>query len=222
MRVQRNFCELMAVRVLVALGFAVVTSATAGDLVDHNGFEACWSKAITQPQFLSVEQSAIDGVTSCIPQSTGTGYSACSLPKCANNAVGCPVTTHAGAFAGAFSAGSTNHHTSTGSTDTITLDVAYSLNSSCTVTISNVALGYALDYTFQVDGNNGLYAASLDQSTLTVQNGYMLVGSDLFCQTLVTVFASTLISQVETAGAAGIAALELPTTVGESVCPLTP
>jgi hypothetical protein len=211
--------------VRAAIAFAavlmVVDAARAADLVDHNGFEACWTHAITEPEFLELEQSAIDGLTSCVSPSSGIGYSMCSQQNCPKNAVGCPVTTHAALFNGAFAAGSGNHHTSSGSTDTITIDVSY-FPGSCTITISNVALDYALDYTLQADGNSGLYSVSLDQSTLAVQNGYVLVGSDLVCQGLASSLTATLISQIETEGAAGIAALERLVTVGETVCPVPP
>ena len=205
--------------VLAAGAIAAGPGAVAGDLIIHNGFEACWSKAIGEQDFLNLEQSAIDNVTSCVPaQDLGSGVTACTTAACPGAAIGCPVTTHAGAFNGAFAAGSGNHYTSTGSANNITIDVHYS-GGSCTITVSNIGLDYALDYTFQIDGNNGLWSASLDQSTLTVHQGYLLNGSDVFCTGLALTAGSTLISQIETEGAAGIAALEQPVTVGETVCP---
>lgn len=211
-------------RLLCAGTLAVVgpaLSVRAGDLVDHNGFEACWLASVTESSFLALQRSAIDGVTSCVPQSSGVGYTACSQANCPNNAIGCPVTTHAGPFSGPFVAGSGNEYTSTGSADNIVVDIAYS-GGSCTITASNIVLDYALDYTLQSDGNNGLYAASLDQSALTVHNGYILTGSNPTCVLLASTGGPTLISQIEMDGAAGIAALEEPLTVGQSVCPLTP
>jgi len=192
------------------------------DPLCHNGFEACWSKAITKPDFLDTLQSTIDGVTSCIPQSSGVGYTACSQAKCPNNAIGCPVTTHAGPFSGAFVAGIGNKYTSTGSTSDIVIDIAYTGGGPCTITASNIALDYGLDYRLNVDGNSGLNVVSLDQSALTVHDGYMLTGSDPVCQTIAATGGATLVSEIETDGAAGIAALEAPATVGQSVCPLTP
>ena len=198
----------------------VATTAAAGDLVTHNGFEACWSQAISEQDFLDLEKSAIDNVTSCVPpQDFGTGITACTTAACPNATVGCPVKTHAGAFNGAFAAGSGNHFTSTGSADDMTIDVHYT-GGSCAITISNIALDYALDYSFQNDGNNGLWSGSLDLSTLGVHPGYNLDGgTDFVCQSLVALYGSSLISQIETAGAAAIATLEQPVTVGETVCP---
>lgn len=209
--------------ILPLLCIAAVAPATADpvDLVTHNGFEACWSKSITKQTFLDILQGAIDDVTSCIPQSTGAGYSACNQPNCPNNSIGCPVTTHAGPFAGAFAAGSGNGFTSTGSADDIVIDID-SIGGPCTITASNILLDYALDYSLQIDGNNGLYAASLDQSILAVHDGYVLTGSNVDCQTIAVVAEFSLKSQIETQGAAGVAALEGPATVGESVCPLNP
>src|SRR5512144_2605504 len=42
------------------------TAQSALDLVIHNGFEACWSTAITKPQLRDLLKSTIDGRTGCI------------------------------------------------------------------------------------------------------------------------------------------------------------
>ena len=210
----------VAVFLSTALGTGICAEARAGDLVDHNGFEACWSHAISEQNFLDLEKSAIDNVTSCIPQQDlGVGITACTTAACPGAATGCPVKTHAGAFNGAFAAGSGNHFTSTGSADDITIDVHYA-GGSCPITITNIGLDYALDYSFQTDGNNGLWSGSLDQSTLGVHPGYILDGgTDFVCNSVVTLYGPTLISQIESDGAAGIATLEQPVTVGETICP---
>lgn len=192
-----------------------------GVAIFHNSFDLCAANAVTKPGFLDLLQSSINNVTSCIPQSTNASFTSCSLPKCPGNAIGCPVTTHAGPFNGTFAAGSGNHYTSTGSADDLVIDIAYS-GGSCTITASNLGLDYALDYTLQDDWVNGLAATSLDQSTLTLQGGYMLTGSSPTCETIVAAGSATLISQLETEGATGIAAIEQAATIGKSVCPLTP
>jgi len=203
--------------------------ARAGDLLIHNGFEACWSKAITESQFLEALHTAIDGQTTCVPQSSGsiTGgtYSACNAMACPGGATGCPVTLRAGAFSGGFASG-TSTFDATGSADPISVDVSYTLNGigtfGCTITVSNISLGYSLDYTLQPDGNSGLYADSLDQAIMTVNNGYSVDGSDLTCNAIASVYSSPLISQTESVGSGLVATLAEPATVGESVCPLTP
>ena len=50
------------------LGGLLAANAVAGDLVDHNGFEACWTHATTKSAFLTAMRDAIDGVTTCVPQ----------------------------------------------------------------------------------------------------------------------------------------------------------
>lgn len=195
-------------------------NAVAGDLIDHNGFEACWTHAITKAQFLDAMKTAIDGVESCVPlQDLGSGVTACYTMACAGGtAVGCPVTTHASGFTGTFVAG-TSEFSSAGTADNIVIPV--SAPYSCSVTLSNISLTYTLDYTMTIDGNSGLYAASLDQSVLAIAPGYNANGPGA-CATLASSFATLFQPQVETQGAAAILALEAPTTVDESVCPLTP
>jgi hypothetical protein len=218
-----------AVLLPAALAIGVCSGVSAGDLVDHNGFEACWSKAITQAQFTGLMQSAIDGATACLQQSsgpcgTGCSYTICNAQDCPGNTVGCPVTIHADPFGGTFAAG-TSSFTASGSASDVSVPVSYTLfsaNAACTITASSIGLSYLLDYTLTVDGNNGLYAASLDQSPVTVDPGYVLSSPDLFCEGLAGLLAPTLITQVETAAAAYVMSLEAPATVSESVCPLTP
>jgi hypothetical protein len=206
----------LAAASMLAAGAAL--PAAAGDLVSHNGFEACWSKAISEQQFLGLEQSAIDGVTTCVPlQDLGGGLTACDTAACSGSAIGCPVTSHAGAFTGTFAAG-TSEFSATGSAD----DFQIHTSLGCSITVSNVGLTYTLDYTLQADGNNGLDAASLDQSTVTVASGYVLGGTNVTCASFAGTFGSSLLSLVQGEAAARVLALETPATVGESVCPLTP
>lgn len=223
--------HVFAVFPVSLLGFVFsgsVGDARAGDLVDHNGFEACWSQAITQSQFLGQLKTSIDGTTTCIAQSSGliTGgtYSACNMTACPGNATGCPVTLRADAFGGAF-ANATSTFSASGSADDISVDVSYTVFTvpgSCTITLSNIGLGYSLDYSLQADGNNGLYAGSLNQTIVTINNGYTVVGSNATCDLIASTFASLVVSDAETAASNLVAALEEPATVGESVCPLTP
>lgn len=212
-----------AVFLLTALGLAASGKASAGDLVDHNGFEACWSKAITPSQFYGSMQSAIEGASICVAQSSGScgagcTYNACYLPVCSGGATGCPVVLHSGAFSGTLAAGI---FSATGSTDNI--NVPLNINNGaivCTVTASNVTLDYTLGYTMQADGNNGLYSASLDQSLLTVNAGYSLNSANGTCQSLAQLLAPNFVQQIQTAGAQLVSTLEDPATVGEAVCPL--
>lgn len=225
----RGLLAWRAAFALAVLARAGVTHAALPDLIAHNGFEACWSQAITQTQFLGLQQSGIEGAVACVPQSTGlviTGgsYSLCNTAACPGAVTGCPITLHSGPFGGTFSGGPASF-SATGSADDIVVDVSYTLFTipgSCTITASNISLGYALDYTLQADGNSGLYAVSLDQAMMVVENGYVLDGSDASCDIIVAAAGSLIIGQAEAAGANLLAAIEEPATVGESVCPLTP
>ena len=193
--------------------------ALAGDLVDHNGFEPCWTQAASKAHFLGAMRTALDGVASCVPQVViSDTFTACYTAACPGAVVGCPVTTHADPFAGTFAAG-TSEFSATGSADSIVVPI---MELGCSITISNVSLTYTLDYTMQADGNEGLYTASLDQSILAVGPGYNATGSLTACQLVASTLGPLIVEQVETDGAAGVLALETPATVGESVCPLTP
>lgn len=212
---------------LVVLAGAEVTHAALSDLVTHNGFEACWSQAITQTQFLALQQATIEGAVACVPQSggsiTGGTYSACNMPACPGGVTGCPITLHSGAFSGNFSSGTTMF-SAAGSADDIVIDISYTVFSvpgTCTITFNNVNLGYSLYYTLQPDGNSGLYAVSLDQAIMLVDDGYGTVGGGV-CADLAQVYASSIVPQAESLGSDLIATLEEPATVGEAVCPLTP
>lgn len=197
-----------------------VSTACAADLVIHNGFEACWSQALTKPQFLSLLQSTLDARSGCIAPQTGTSsaitYAMCNTAACAGGAMGCVVTTHAGAFSGDFGSGV---FSGPGSTDNIVVPITTSIGP-CVLTISNVTLNYAPSYTVQADGNSGDYMAALLQSPLTVTN-HTFSGNTL-CNTLASLYGAQLITQIETSGSATVADLLQAATVGESVCPLTP
>ena len=202
-----------------ALSGLLAGNAVAGDLVDHNGFEACWTHAITESVFLTAMRDAIDGVTSCVPlQDLGSGVTACYTTACPGSAVGCPVISRANPFTGTFAAG-TSEFSATGSADDFQIPVS---PYGCSITVSNVGLTYTLDYTLQADGNNGLDAQSLDTSTVKVGAGYVLGGTTVTCATLASLGGASLITQIEAGASAGVLALETPVTVGESVCPLTP
>jgi hypothetical protein len=204
-------------------GLLLAGSAGAGDLIDHNGFEACWSKAITSSTFYGSMQSAIEGATICVAQSGGScgvgcTYNACYTAACPAAATGCPVVLHSDAFTGTLASGIFGANGSTSN-----IDVPVNINNGaivCTVTASNVTLSYALGYTMQADGNNGLYSASLDQTLMTVNAGYSLGSANATCQSLAQFLAPGFVQQIQTAGAQLLLTLEQPATVGESVCPL--
>lgn len=210
-----------------------VLAASAGavaqtvDLVDHNGFEACWSKALTKAQFLTAMDDAIgtSGSTLCIAQIDGSGtgftYSACNTPACPGSQTGCPVTIHSPGFSGDFSTGA---FTASGTADDVSIPVSYTLFSvpgSCTITVTGITMTYSPSYFITADGNNGDYMAYLTQSAFTIDN-YSASSPTPFCETLATSFGPSFISQAEATAGTDLAALLDASTVGDSVCPLTP
>ena len=203
--------------------FAVYAApAAAGDLVYHNGFDTCRSKAISKTQFTDLLKSSIDGAVTCVAQSSGAcgpgcTYTASATQACPGSAVGCPVTLHANAFGGTFVAG-TSSFSANGSANDVSIPVTSSFGP-CTISVTNIGLSYALDYMMQADGGNGLYAASLDLALMTLNNGYVVGGSNAVCDAAVTLTGASLVSQVEAAGSSLLASLETPASVAQTVCP---
>jgi hypothetical protein len=197
-----------------------IPAACAADLVSHNGFEACWSQALTKPQFLSLLQSTLDAHSGCVAPQTGTSgnisYTICNTAACAGGAMGCAVMTHAGVFSGDFGSGV---FSGPGSADNIVAPVTTNFGS-CALTISNIQLNYAPSYTVQADGNSGDDMAALLQLPLTVTNHTF--NGDASCTSLANLYGAQLITQIETSGSTMVANLLQAATVGESVCPLTP
>jgi hypothetical protein len=205
-------------------GLLLSAIAGAGDLVDHNGFEACWSKAITVGEFTGLMQSSIEGQTTCVAQSSGScgpscTFTACNTAACPGGATGCPVTLHSGAFGGDLGTGI---YAASGTADNISVPLSYvnfGVPGSCTITATGITLGYTLGYTLQPDGNSGLYAASLDQSLLDV-TGYAAGSATPACNALAASLGASFVQQVEAIGATFVSGLETPATVEQAVCPL--
>jgi hypothetical protein len=213
---------------LVAVLLSPSTAAAqVVDLVDHNGFEACWSKAITKTTFLDLIQATINGTTFCVPEvsgsATGYTYDACNTAACPGSAVGCPVTTHAGTFSGNFSTGD---FSSAGTADDVSVPISYTgvSSGSCTILFSNIMLDYAPSYFLSADGNNGDYMAYVTQSSVTVTHSDASVNlpTNLTCTLLLNFFQGVIVDQAQTAASDGWGPLLAADTVGESVCPLTP
>lgn len=210
---------------MLALAATAALRAQTADLVTHNGFEACWSQALTQAQFLDAMQSSLDGTSTCIAPisatQNGTTVDACDTAACPGGQTGCIVTVHAGAFSGDFGSGL---FSATGSADDIVVPVTTSgaIASSCTITIANIALSVAPDYTLIADGNNGDYTAALVQAPLSLDS-YDLQGSgDVACVLAAEAYQSDLVGVAESEGTALAEARLRATTLNASICPLTP
>jgi hypothetical protein len=205
-----------------ALLFATsATSAQTVDLVAHNGFEACWSGAITQASFLSQMQSSIEGQTRCVPPGSGTAsgvtFNYCNQAQCPGNVVGCPVTVHAGTFSGDFATGV---FAGPGTADDIAVPLTYSgaFSGSCIVNVSNITLTYAPNFFVTPDGNNGDYMAYLmDTSSVSIVSDDMS-STDLLCNQAANANKASLNAQAATAMTEALAGMP----IGASVCPATP
>lgn len=215
---------LLFLATLAAPAFAAI----GVDLVDHNGFEACWSKAVTKATFLQRIRDSVDGQTFCVGESSDSGagvsYDACNTPACPGNVVGCPVVAHADAFSGDFGTGS---FSASGSADDISVPISYATpggGGACTITVSNIELAYAPDYFAVPDGNFGSYMAYLSQSAISVTNENTSVdpAGNLVCVSLLSILKDSFIAQAESVASDAWAPVLAADTEGESVCPLSP
>jgi hypothetical protein len=212
---------------IVVLGllllFAPPVRAQFADLVTHNGFQACWTTALSQAQFLTQIQSALEGQTFCMAKTTGIipagSYSSCAMNACAGGYVGCPVTLHSGAFSGDFTTGILN---APGSADNIIVPVSYTTfgsPSTCTITMSSIAISYSLALGLRPDGNHGLYIASLGQTSTSVNNGYIVSAPDPVCQSLAASITNSIVAQIQSDSSADLLPLLAPETIEQSICP---
>jgi hypothetical protein len=211
----RNACGVA----LLALSLAA-NVCLAGDLVAHNGFEACWSSALSETQFVELQQSTLEVATACVAQSSGsvpglgTNYQVCDTPACPGENVGCPVTLHSNPFGGDFATGT---FAATGSTDSISVHITHSFGT-CTINVGSMPLNFSLAYALQADGNGGQHVASLDDALMTVTGAVAYGGTDVICATLAGAYGSAIARAVQRAGSRLLVKLETPATVGESVC----
>jgi uncharacterized delta-60 repeat protein len=200
------------------------------DLIGHKGGEACWSKAMTEPAFLGLVGSNVEGNTACIPPfpvtwfngTTFGSYTMCYTAACPGGTLGCPIKTHTSAFGagdsfegGAFSA--------TGTADNVAMP-GVGATGTCNVTASAITTSYLTDYVFTDDGNHGDYAALLNQFTAAPTNVVLgpSGGSDPNCGVAVSYMYPYFYGAAITAMSSGLKQkLENP-TVGQSVCPATP
>ena len=198
--------------------------AQTADLVAHNGFESCWSQALTKPQFLGLMQSSLENQTTCVGPQTTSSFpfviTTCNTAACPGGQMGCPVTLHSGTFSGDFPTGTFQ---ASGGADDFSVPVIVTGPSSlsCTVDISSVTLTFAPDYSMIADGNSGLYAAELTQSPVTL-NSVTAFSTDTTCNSLANSNKSILTAPAEAAATAAVEAQLRASTLARSICPLTP
>ena len=214
LRPQGAACDIGAVETFVV------------DLIGHKGTEACWSKAVTKSSFLGLVGSNVEGNTACIPPfvfnffngSAVVAYSMCYTAACPGGNVGCPITTHAGAFSdgGDFGAG---QFSATGTADNLTL-AGVSGFGTCNYNASGITTSYTSDYVFTDDGNHGDYAALLNQFTAAPTNAALGgSGSDPNCGASVPYFYAYFYGFATVGMSAGLQQKLQSPTLGKAVCP---
>ena len=165
-------------RVIISVFILFTTNASAGNLVAHKGFEACWRSAITKASFLSLIQSSIEGTQGCVPPQSGTTpvpYTVCGAPNCPGGVNGCLVTLHGTAASGNFGTGA---FTGPGTADTLSVPITSGIGN-CTMLLSGITFNAALQYTLTDDGNFGVYTAALATPTVSITN-YVASGCPQF------------------------------------------
>jgi hypothetical protein len=188
--------------------------------------EACWSKAVTEPTFLGLIKTGVEGNTACIPPfvfnffngSTVVQYNVCYTAACPGGTVGCPITTHTGTFSvGAdFGAG---QFSATGTADSFIM-AGVSGFGTCNYSASGITTSYASDYVFTDDGNHGDYAALLNQFTAAPTNVALSgSGSDLNCAGSAAYLYPYFYGYATLGMSVGLRQKLQNPTVGQAVCP---
>jgi hypothetical protein len=210
----------------VALGS---TSFAAGagtlELVSHNGFEQCWSSAVTVPAFLQSLESDTEGRDVCMPPAQDG--SSCATSQCSSGAPGCSATLRGAEYAAGTidtQAGYLLIDAATGF-DPFSMPVIVPLVGACTanfVDTTGVLLQYQLQAQLRPDGNSGYYAydaqvvniivTGLDADDVSLSGGFGCQLASLGMGFYVGLLSDQLGSQ--------IALATVSSTKGESFCPL--
>lgn len=206
----------------LAVGLIVSLPAQA-DLVYHQGFETCWSAALTKVEFLTRLRNQVDGRAACLPPQSGSqsgiSYTICNAANgCGSGVAGCPVMVQSQAFTGDFATG---HFSAPGSTADLAVPVTSTLGS-CTVNITSVALTTTLDYLMQVDGTDGVYAEDLQAPLVDITNYATSNNCNPIMAGLIASYIPQAVANAEAGAAQAIEPGLRAQTVGQAVCPLTP
>ncbi len=208
---------------VLALAACAVPSARA-DLVYHQGFEVCWSAAITKTDFLVRLRNQVDGRTACLPPQSGSqsgiAYTICNTANgCGTGIAGCPLAVQSQAFTGDFVAG---QFSAPGSTADISVPLTTSVFGNCTISITGVALATTLDYLMQTDGTDGVFAVDMQTPLVDITNYATSNNCSPIVAALIAGYIPQAIADAEAGAAAAIEPGLRADTIGQSVCPLTP
>jgi hypothetical protein len=209
---------------LVVLG----APAESIELVNHNGFEACWSQALAPAQFTDLFSPALDGAPGCIPEHTATSStdaSFCNATTCAGGATGCPVVLRGGQHIFATGTPPDNPRVDGwNGIDPFSTLVTFPAIGECTVSFvdtSTVQIGYGVNYRTIADGNNGAYTWDLGMTNTTVTGlgggDFTIGGSNILCLStnIDRAYFTAMIAGVEQS----IADTLRPATLDRSICP---
>ncbi|MEP6881067.1 MAG: hypothetical protein ABI866_03685 [Dokdonella sp.] len=202
---------------------AFIGSASAADLLIHDGFETCWVSAKTKSQFLEAIRTSIDGTTACIPPRTGSqsgvGYTICQTSNgCGVGVDGCGVTMQAGTFSGTFSTGA---FAAAGSASNIAIPVTTTALGNCTINLTGISLGYSLDYLMQTDGTDGVYSADLMPPVVSITNYATNNNCNPLLAGVIASYVPQAIAAAEENAASTIEPGVRADTLAQSVCPLS-
>lgn len=195
----------------------------AADLVQHHGFETCWSPALDKARFLTAMRTSIDGRTGCIPPQSGSesgvAYTVCNVTNgCGSGVPGCAVGLQAGAFSGDFVAGI---FAAPGTASNIAAPLDAGFFGSCTVNITAITLTYALDYLMRTDGTDGVYTDDLQTPVVDIVS----YSSNNNCNALIGAAIASYLPQAiaiaETGAASAIDPSLRTHTLERAICPLS-
>ena len=194
------------------------------DLIDHNGFDQCWSKALSSDGFLQLLATTTEGADACIP--AAADGSVCATTMCTDGSPGCAVTLRAGQYSVNqifLDTGVAEFNASNGF-DPFSMPVVLPVVGACTanfVNTSNAVVQYPLSYSLAADGNNGYYAYQMLVGTGTVigltSDDVTLTGG-LGCA--VANVGLGYFDSILQDGMAKVIPGTLAASVGQSLCPL--
>jgi hypothetical protein len=205
---------------------AFVSDAGSNDLISHNGFEPCWSRALSVDSFLQRLDGSTDAREVCLPPAEDG--SSCATATCSDGSPGCSVTLRGGEHVPAIIApgdpGSMRIDGSAGF-EPFSMPVVIPTVGACTlnfVDTSDVLIQHQLVYQLRPDGNSGYYTFNADAMNVAASgltdDDVSLSGNFgcLFASLGLPFYLGIIEGQVGSAIAQTISS----ETEGQSLCPL--
>lgn len=219
----------ICIAALAAPLFGHAAVAACADLVDHNGFEACWSQAVTETTFVANISASVEGYAGCIPAVSSGNPTYCNNSVC-NSVPGCPIVLRAGSAAvHSIDAGAgVATFDVTSGLDPFSMDVTIN-GVTCTANITNtgnLTSSYTLSYAIYPDGNSGIYVDALSaigsiSTSGLLASDYNVTGGSFTCSIAGVVPAGLIEGAINAGVDNSVPGAEAP-TIGDSICPYTP